>query len=1312
MTSHRPTWIFPTKKDEELEPGAAQWWMERLLGPAHRLAWLGDDREGDRRRCVADLHVAVRAAYGDDGPHRTAAVLVDWWMQAALGESPIGTAWLLGDNLSGHPGLVQALEAVLEHQSESPALVQLRKPTRFVHACEHLRGLVERPVKFKKSPAPEIYGEAREQAWELVHRAETPKQGPIRDTRLLTEDVEDWASEPRGGREVLQRRLKVWNHLAKRLDELQTAALDLVNNWTAEAPARDVLPDGWRDWLGGELSPCAAVAEAVLHDIASVDPSYQGASPSCLRPEWLLDDLGQVPATLAPEHRVRLLAFAREALEAAPSHPAPSWVDAAENHLASLRTRIRSLRAQAESLGIDEAQQQLEEALSMLDRLDVSESAGWIEYAEETIEQQAQDAAVARLEREMATWLADLEEVGEVHEEVAPSQPGEELEQRHARIEAAWGQVLTRQRQRHERLQEAVQRLADGPTREQSTQKLGTAGKAIEGGNLGAARRQMDAIDDLLAAARRAMDERLRPELREIKARAEEAEFRDREMESIRSALHRIEARGEAELDHRWLIEALDALISAAERHEAENLELLGVLVDEGAGATMRRVRITHWLASGVEVDPLRFGGSDVEMPAALGKQFKPGDLLVVGGQSGWFRREGGTSRVLQTPSHLPGEQWLEVVPSTTLDRVTIEDVRSYAFRGDLSETYLLIADNRVQGPYHRDDGALIPADRRGFVARMDVERFNELFGLFEIGALPTPGATARRLVHIAPSLDDLLDEEAEPVDRLDPAALEVWLADLVREMAGSDVAKIAQAVARLEERGDDLPQAVLEHRLQLLGEFLESSRLFQEERRRAAERFVTTPEGQREVQRAASRRVDDELEVVKQQVAERRKALEAEVERLDGLIVERQAALRDLEGAEERRREELARETEDLQQQIDALNDLRQDAKTKLLAEILPGVSVPGRAAAAPAERPASVEPLTAKRGPSRSVGDLAELATELSRRLTAWSGQEVANLLASMVASPWTLMAGPPGVGKSTFARAFLSQLGHGPETGRCLELVVRRDWHDDSPLFGFWHPQKQAWEPSSEGFVELLLTAHDDESRSCGGLYTALLEELNLASPEYYLSRPISALEARTPQVRLYGSELRPANAARYPGVFPFPANTRLVGTVNVDETVERLSPRFLSRASVIWMEPVVESFDKPLELPEPPEVPVDWRSVNALVNGGQPPSLAPVMQLAAFLHEHRVSGAPTPRTIQGIQRYLSTARDLLPPKVAEDYQVLQRVLPCIRGVGERYRRLLDELSRLCTRQSWRMSAQRCDQIRTRGEELGDFYDFFHS
>ena len=81
------------------------------------------------------------------------------------------------------------------------------------------------------------------------------------------------------------------------------------------------------------------------------------------------------------------------------------------------------------------------------------------------------------------------------------------------------------------------------------------------------------------------------------------------------------------------------------------------------------------------------------------------------------------------------------------------------------------------------------------------------------------------------------------------------------------------------------------------------------------------------------------------------------------------------------------------------------------------------------------------------------------------------------------------------------------------------------------------------------------------------------------------------------------------------------------------------------------------------------------------------------------------------MRAMERYLAVAPDLLTSRVAQDFQVLQRILPCVRGVGERYRRIFDDLAALLRTYQWSMSAERCEELRARGEELGDYYDFFH-
>lgn len=1281
---------------ERPSPSDASFWVARLLGATHRLAWTGPDSSGDRVRCRQHLERHLLAAFEGDREARSMSVLVDWWLQGVLGSAPLGTAWRLEEYLPG--ALVTPLSSIREAYPDKPIL-GLARPGRFGLAVDELASLLEHAARIKKSPGAEIYVEARQEAQQVLAAARSDDVKPPRaeEFRLLTDDLEDWATETRGTM-ALDRNLKVWNTLVKHLNYLSDACRDVLDHWHKGPTPQLTISRGLPEMLAQSFPSHRPVAEAIAHDLSRL-LGERPKAPLLLKPRWLVDELRDIPEALDITTRVKLLAPVREACQAAPL-PLPDWCEEAQTRLQDLRHEVRSLRTLAADLEANDERDQLDVALRELEKLEVGEAEDWIRESERSLTAKAADAETKRVYAEVARKRADLVECG-LSDEEPERLPDEAVEPWHARVLEAWeGQ--------RERLEARHQGLVPRATDEESRAALDRAHELLEAGQLGPATRHLQTADSLLESRARELEARLRPEVRELHAEVRHLALRGQEELSAEDLLQRVHACLDADLDVEEVVSSTRSWLESMKvGNSTRELVLAQIQHREGLGRQWK-VNLVCWGSTGVRLDNSRWERRSLAVEeSVLGEEPDVGALKLLRLSKNWWQQPGPWLDVVEVRQP-PPDRFIDVVPCTSLDQVDLTTVQTYPGASDISDTLFFTDGAHVQGPYEVLGSRLVPTDSRGFVARIDVETFDTYFGRFS-----TSGHRdlERFLVFSPPDLETLLDMEATPVDRLGAQEVEVWLAGLMEDVEDVELSRVASAIERLNARGEGLPGAILEQRLQHLQRFLEISQHFERERKRAAELFLDTEEGGREVKRAADRRVELELEAVHRKVEIEKAELDRKLGAKAEQVLDLEKRLASLQEQEEEERKQLDSRLAFLREQITQLEGLRQDAKAQVLLELMGSVqgASPGRASPTPTSD--SREPLRSTPCHGRPITALDQLVGELAIHLDMWSERDVANLLVTVLTNPWTLVAGPPGVGKSTFVRSLWTRLGHGPSTDRYLELVVRRDWQDDTPLFGFWHPEQDRWVPSSEGFVEHLLKADDDHAQQHGGLYPCVVEELNLASPEYYLARPISALEDPHPVVRLYGEDLAPANAARYPARIPIAPGVRLLATVNVDDTVERLSPRFLSRSSVLWMSPSLENLTRAPSVIEPPEEPVDGASLLALALR-EPAPADDLVKVARLLHNHRVPGAPTPRTLRGIERYLAVAKDVLPEKVAQDYQVLQRILPCIHGVGERYRAILDELTALLRANQWRMSADRCEQLRARGEELGDYYDFFHA
>ncbi|HYF79802.1 MAG TPA: AAA family ATPase [Symbiobacteriaceae bacterium] len=325
----------------------------------------------------------------------------------------------------------------------------------------------------------------------------------------------------------------------------------------------------------------------------------------------------------------------------------------------------------------------------------------------------------------------------------------------------------------------------------------------------------------------------------------------------------------------------------------------------------------------------------------------------------------------------------------------------------------------------------------------------------------------------------------------------------------------------------------------------------------------------------------------------------------------------------------------------------------------------------------------------------------------------KEVANLYTCVKSGRLTVLAGPPGSGKSTFIRQFAEAIGH---KSTLAEIAVRRGWTDDSQFMGAINRLHQRYEPAPTGVVPHLLAAQADPDT---GFYWFLLDEFNLSTPEYYFAEFISVLEDQEPRVSLYTPGVSVQNADRYPATIPVGDNIHFFATVNLDDTASFLSPRLIDRANLLWIER---------------QVTPDMLRVAQIKPGGIGPISAQELRTtytrpAEFAGPTRTwwdqvqqilgsrkddLGAPhviSPRSMVGLARYVANApHGVLEPKDGFDLGLAQRILPGVRGFGAGYGQRLQSLQTFAAAQKFTQSAHLLERIIRNGSSRGHEYDFF--
>lgn len=266
------------------------------------------------------------------------------------------------------------------------------------------------------------------------------------------------------------------------------------------------------------------------------------------------------------------------------------------------------------------------------------------------------------------------------------------------------------------------------------------------------------------------------------------------------------------------------------------------------------------------------------------------------------------------------------------------------------------------------------------------------------------------------------------------------------------------------------------------------------------------------------------------------------------------------------------------------------------------------------------------------------------------------------------FVILSGLSGTGKTQlalkYARAVHGITSNATPDPLLFECPVRPEWTDPTGLTGYYDVLTNRYVVPTFLEAVLVATAHRDAP------VFVILDEMNLARVEYYLSDVLSAIETRGAlQLHSNGVPLEGTTGASVRAEIPLPSNLYIIGTINVDETTNPVSDKVLDRASVIDMSTVdVPGFMTSLADRYP-----DLQNAK----DASEPKLIEVHEL---LEQHGLGFGY--RVIEEFVRYHDFDAQHLqnPADSITDHLLVQKILIKLRGT-ERQRPLLNALDKIC-------------------------------
>lgn len=328
-------------------------------------------------------------------------------------------------------------------------------------------------------------------------------------------------------------------------------------------------------------------------------------------------------------------------------------------------------------------------------------------------------------------------------------------------------------------------------------------------------------------------------------------------------------------------------------------------------------------------------------------------------------------------------------------------------------------------------------------------------------------------------------------------------------------------------------------------------------------------------------------------------------------------------------------------------------------------------------------------------------EIQEKLKKQNRELTFNDVVNLVLTVNLSFLTILAGAPGVGKTSLIDKLSKAYGLNESFGY-LEIPCAKGWTSAKDLIGFYNPLTQKFQESKTK----LKTALVNSSNFKNSPYLILLDEANLSPMEHYWSDFIKLADFEYPRkIKISENE-----------ILEFGQGLRFVSTINHDHTTETLSGRLLDRASIIQIEKsttIDNNFNNLTEVISDVAIHDYYTTQNLFIESDRWKREAKKIidkldNIISKLESNYSSIIVSPRKRNAIIKYCSIGTGLLKGNdfAALDYAIAQHLLPIINVRGDVHLASLESIKDLLSEVGMTKSKNLVNKIIERGKEFKHF------